>query len=369
MAKAFNTKKVSETTTENIFRDFYGSKTFIEKSAIPKSYGFVSKKGTSMEGYPDFFKDMTDFVIVVEAKALKHSDAEKEVQYYMLNNNIRTGIVGMAISGQELSQIKVTYYFKKPDNNAIEMFQVRDKFLSVDNIALTYQKKIAGETISDEELTRIIKRLNEIFHDGNKVRDTDRSLFFSGILIALRNDDFRANYHSIQPPSKTEIATTKLTLLESHNLNKRLLEAIDIELNGKVNNLSKEFSWKDRFSFISTIDFPLDTYKSIIDTIEKKIYYPFINDEKRDVLGKAYKLFLSRAGKVENKNIILTPDHIKSLMVKLARLDTNDVVLDTCMGPGGFLMEALEVLTTQTSHITNTVHMRTAKGFRGNKKA
>lgn len=24
---------------------------------------------------------------------------------------------------------------------------------------------------------------------------------------------------------------------------------------------------------------------------------------------------------------------------------------------------------TQTSHITNTVHMRTAKGFRGNKKA
>ena len=32
-------------------------------------------------------------------------------------------------------------------------------------------------------------------------------------------------------------------------------------------------------------------------------------------------------------------------MVKLARLDVNDVVLDTCMGTGGFLMEALEVLT------------------------
>lgn len=218
--------------------------------------------------------------------------------------------------------------------------------LSLENIKSTYFKKINGESISDEELTRIIKNLNEKFHEDSKVRDTDRSLFFSGILIALRNDDFRATYKNVQPPSETEIATTKLTLLEAHNLNKKLLDAIDIELRGKVNNLSKEFSWKDRFSFILTIDFGLNHYKNIIQVIEKKIYTPFINDEKRDILGKAYRIFLSRtSNKSENKNIIITPDHIKSLMVKLARLDVNDVVLDTCMGTGGFLMEALEVLT------------------------
>ena len=38
-------KKVSETVTENLFRDFYGANTFIEKSAIPSAYGFTSKKG------------------------------------------------------------------------------------------------------------------------------------------------------------------------------------------------------------------------------------------------------------------------------------------------------------------------------------
>lgn len=338
-------KTVSETITENIFREYYGAKTFIEKSAIPKKYGFVSKKGTEYAGYPDFFKDMTDFVIVVEAKALKHSDAEDEVRFYMENNDIDDkGIVGMAVSGQELSQIKVTYYYKSQNDEEIEVFQIKDTLMSLENVSKTYQKKIAGESISDEELTKIIKQLNETFHDGNKVRDTDRSLFFSGILIALRNDDFRVGYQSIQPPSDTEKATTKLTLLEAHNLNKRLLEAIDSELKGKVNNLSKEFSWRDRFAFISNIDFPLDGYKEIINLIETKIYFPFVHDEKRDVLGRAYKLFLQRAGKVENKNIILTPDHIKSLMVKLARLDVDDVVLDTCMGPGGFLMDSLEVL-------------------------
>jgi type I restriction enzyme M protein len=44
------------------------------------------------------------------------------------------------------------------------------------------------------------------------------------------------------------------------------------------------------------------------------------------------------------KNIILTPDHIKNLMVELSRLNIDDVVLDTCTGTGGFLMEAMEVL-------------------------
>lgn len=50
--------EVSETNTENIFRGFYGSTTFIEKSAISKEYGFKSKKNTNYNGYPDFFKEV-----------------------------------------------------------------------------------------------------------------------------------------------------------------------------------------------------------------------------------------------------------------------------------------------------------------------
>lgn len=48
--------KISETVTENIFRSFYGVQTFIEKTAISKSYGFKSKEKTEYKGYPDFFK-------------------------------------------------------------------------------------------------------------------------------------------------------------------------------------------------------------------------------------------------------------------------------------------------------------------------
>ena len=80
-------RKVSETITENIFRNFHGVSEFIEKSAIPTEYGFVSKNGTDADGYPDFFRDKEqEYVIIVEAKAINHLKAQKEIQFYMKNN-------------------------------------------------------------------------------------------------------------------------------------------------------------------------------------------------------------------------------------------------------------------------------------------
>jgi len=94
--------KTSETITENIFRENYGNNSFLEKSAIPKEYGFTSKSGTSYSGYPDFFKDTQDYAIIVEAKATNHDAAEDEVQFYMSNNSIDKDMVGIAVSGKPL---------------------------------------------------------------------------------------------------------------------------------------------------------------------------------------------------------------------------------------------------------------------------
>lgn len=195
-----------------------------------------------------------------------------------------------------------------------------------------------------ETLIVTLKDLNKRFSENNKVRDTDRSLFFSGLMIALKNTGFRSTYKNIQAPLKQNTVTTKVTILESHNLNIAILKAITSELDNKVNQLSKEFSWYDEFSFIKNIDYTLDEYKKIIGVIEEKIFCPFQNNEKQDILGYAYKIFLSHAGKVDNKNIILTPNHIKELMVRLASLSINDVVLDTCTGSGGFLIEAMNTM-------------------------
>ena len=338
----------SETVTENIFRDFYGPNTFIEKSAIPTSYGFISKKGTEYKGYPDFFKDREDYSIIVEAKADDIKKAEEEVVFYMLNNKIHKDLVGIAVSGQSKDSLEVSYFFKSVDDSKILLSKVKNVLLSIDAINREYLITKYGESISTESLILVLKDLNKRFNNENKIRDTDRSLFFSGLMIALTNNNFRNTYKNILAPSESEKSSTSAVILESHNLNEAILTAITKQLESKINNLSKEYSWRDKFSFIKNIDYPLADYKEIIDIIEKKIFKPFLNGEKQDILGRAYKIFLQRAGKVDNKNIILTPDHIKKLMVKLARLSEDDIVLDTCTGSGGFLMEAMETMIEQT---------------------
>lgn len=331
---------ISETVTENIFRNFYGHGTFIEKSHIPKSCKFLSKNGTKKSGYPDFFLDMDDIVFVVEAKPLDHALAQKEIKHYMNFNNIKKTIIGIAISGQNESQMKCSYYYKLLDSDTITELKVSDNLLPIDEIVKNFLRQKDGEYISEEKLINTLKSINKEIHEY--VRDTNRSLFFSGIMIALKDNNFRNLYDRILPPSKEEKARTQAKVIDARNLNESLLTSITDQLNLRVNNLSKEYNWRDKFAFIRNIDIPLDKYKEIISKIEKDVYASYALDEKQDLLGKAYKIFLSRAGKYENKNIILTPDHIKKLMIKLARLSSNDVVLDTCLGSGGFLMEAME---------------------------
>lgn len=336
---------MAESTTENHFRHFYGSTVFVEKHDIPKKFGFQSKnEGTGRDGLPDFFKDMGEWLIVVEAKSgapgLKssHGAAESEVRGYMANNAVPdTDIVGIAVSGQDADALDVTYFFRKGGNEEVEPIDGLKALLPLSQLEKHYQTIAHGDPLSDAELRRFLVQLNEWFHKDSRVRDTERSLFFSALMIALDDNQFRAVYQFQEAPDDQR-------LVEARYLNDQIVAAVKRQLSKKVNSKSKQIDWEDRFAFVKTVDIPLDEYKQIIADIDARVHQPSKQATKRDVLGRAYKIFLSRAGRMDNKNIILTPDHIIRLMVELADLQRDDVVLDTCMGSGGFLMEAMEQL-------------------------
>lgn len=318
---------------------------FIEKHDIPKKFGFRSKReGSTDDGYPDFFKDMGSWLIVVEAKSGKpgikssHAAAESEVRGYMLNNAVQdVNIVGIALSGQTLESLRITYFFRKSSAQEIEEIEELKALVTLKVLTTHYEKVAHGDPLSDTELRRFLVNLNERFHKDSRVRDTERSLFFSALMIALDDKKFRGVY-------KSQVAPDDRRLVEGRYLNDEIVEAVKRQLSKKVNSESKQIDWEDRFAFVKTVDIPLHEYKKIITDIDERVHQPSKQTTRRDVLGRAYKIFLSRAGKMDNKNIILTPDHIKKLMVDLASLERDDVVLDTCMGSGGFLMEAMEQL-------------------------
>lgn len=337
---------MAESTTENLFREFYGASTFVEKRDIPKEFGFRSKrKGSIDDGFPDFFKDMGSWLIVVEAKSGEpglrsdHAAALIDVRSYMTNNAVpHVDIVGIALSGQTLESLRVTYLLRRGDTDEVEEMEGLQSLVSLDALANYYDAAAHGDPLSDIELQRFLVGLNEKFHKDSRVRDTERSLFFSALMIALDDEQFRAVYKLQQPPADKRLVRARF-------LNDEIVAAVDRQLKDKMDeNWSKEIDWKDRFAFVKTIDIPLDEYKGIITEIDDRVHQPSKRLMKRDILGRAYKVFLSRAGKMDNKNIILTPDHIKTFMVDLAQLARDDVVLDTCMGSGGFLMDAMEQL-------------------------
>jgi type I restriction enzyme M protein len=341
---------MAESTTENLFRDFYGASTFIEKRDIPKKFGFQSKrKGSKDDGFPDFFKDMGSWLIVVEAKSgapgprSDHAAALADVRSYMTNNAApHTDIVGIAVSGQTLDSLRVTHLLRKGDSDEIEEMEGLQSLVSLEALGNHYAAAAIGDPLSDTELRRFLRRLNERFHKDSRVRDTERSLFFSALMIALDDEPFRNVYNSIGEPEDDRLVAARY-------LNDAIVDAVARQLEKKINSESKQIDWRDRFAFLKTVDIPLDEYKEIIGEIDERVHQPSKRAVKRDILGRAYKIFLSRAGKMDNKNIILTPDHIKTLMVDLARLGRDDIVLDTCMGSGGFLMDAMEQLVLQAN--------------------
>jgi type I restriction enzyme M protein len=352
---------VAESTTENLFREFYGSSTFVEKRDIPKKFGFQSKRaGSTVDGFPDFFRDMGTWLIVVEAKSgnagakTDHAAAVADVRSYMTSNAVpHVDIVGVALSGQTEESLRVSYLFRKGDTDDIEDLDDLRSLVSLDALTKRYAAAAHGDPLSDVELRRFLVQLNERFHTDSRVRDTERSLFFSALMIALDDEPFRAVYRATGRPEDER-------LVEARYLNDQIVAAVKRQLVKKVNYESKQIDWEDRFAFVKTIDIPLDEYQSIIDDIDSRVHQPSKQSMKRDILGRAYKIFLSRAGKMDNRNIILTPDHIKTFMVDLARLGRDDVVLDTCMGSGGFLMDAMEQLVdkahgdeSQIDHIHN----------------
>ena len=352
----------------------------------------ASKKGTGESGFPDFTAKVKDFLIVIEDKSdlSKHFkldsnscidlDNIKSITDYAVNGAIHYAkhlakntsfkkIIAIGVSGDERHH-KISPYFINERGildkklNDLETFTL----LNEDNIESYYSQEILNitpkEETTDEEVKQDAEYLHECLRNYGAIKDADKPLIVSGILLAL--DEMKENKLNIDYLNNDGATTDgqKLWELIEKNLkrarlspetkrDKVLSQFSVIKDTKKINELC-EISDKNGIKINST---PLRYYAEFV---KNKIYDNIKSiKNSEDYLGRFYSEFMRfSGGDAQSLGIVLTPRHITDLFCELADLKPNDIILDPCCGTGGFLVSAMNNMISKTNDITQKNNIR-----------
>ncbi|WP_336368736.1 HsdM family class I SAM-dependent methyltransferase [Avibacterium paragallinarum] len=332
----------------------------------------ASKSRTGNVGYPEFCGVVKDFLIVIEDKAdiAKHSKKDENgliaqdtasIKDYAVNGALHYGlhlakhtsykkIIAIGVSGDEKRhQITPLFINECGEYKELENLETFTLF-STDNIDEYYFRNILKEPTNEdkttEEILKDAKQLHEDLRNYGSIQDKDKPLIVSGILLALREIDYK-NF-SLDNLNGDNLVTDgdKIYKAIQDNLNRA-----QVQPEVKKDKLLSQFSVIKDTKVINEINenlgkTPLKHYAEFID---KHIYHniKYIQSAE-DYLGRFYGEFMSYSGgDGQTLGIVLTPKHIVELFCDLADLKPQDKVFDPCCGTGGFLIAAMHHMLQQ----------------------
>ncbi len=315
-----------------------------DNAKIDKLLKNASKRGNK-KGYPDFLlysRKYPELLIVVEAKA----DSNKHVSAtldnyadYAVDGSLlyasflakEFDVLAIGISGEDNNNLRISHYLQlKEEKNAYPLFD--DKVLTIDEYFEGIRESNYKFNQDYAKLIAYTKTLNESLH-AKKIKESQRALLISGILIALKDKAFKAGYKKHE---KVE------------QLVKALYTAIDGQLSTAEIPQKKIDVLTNAFTFIKTNPTLTDKregkkfLEDLIDEIDEEINGFMVTHKYVDTVSQFYIEFLRYANNDKGLGIVLTPPHITELFVELAGVDKNSVILDNCCGTGGFLISAMK---------------------------
>ncbi|MBK5719884.1 N-6 DNA methylase [Dysgonomonas sp. Marseille-P4677] len=351
---------------------------------IDKALKTASKAGTGNVGFPEFCGIVKDFLIVIENKAdlsfhIKRDDNNlisrdvPSIKSYAINgalfyalhlakNTNYAKIIAIGVSGNEakhrISPIFINERGDYKELNDVETFTL----FSEQNIDEYYVKNILKEETPDEKTTADIikdaKVLHEDLRNYGSIQDKDKPLIVSGILLALREMEFKG------------FDINSLTGDDINTDGEKIYKAIEDNLRrARVSPTTKKDKLLNQFSIIKDTaiineknDYlgktPLRHYTEFL---HKHIYQniKYIHSAE-DYLGRFYGEFMSYSGgDGQNLGIVLTPKHITELFCDLAELKPTDSVLDPTCGTAGFLIASMHSMLQQTNNKAQQQSIRT----------
>jgi type I restriction enzyme M protein len=321
-----------------------------QKSDTPRINKLLksASKAGSGAGYPEFIissSSYDDFLVVIECKAnASHHESHTHDQYaaYAVDGALlyashlakEYDVLAIGVSGQTKRELRVSHYLFLKGGVYAPAFG--KDLLSHEDYYAGYISDPRKFSQDYDKLLGYSRTLNETLH-AKKVKESQRSLLISGILIALQNPAFEASFrrHKTAQQLANNLVATIIDELGGSDLPK---DKLDIIRNG--------------FGFIrthATLSKDKKFFLELILGIDKHINSFRKNYKYLDTLGQFYIEFLRYANNDKGLGIVLTPPHITDLFAALAGVDKDSIVFDNTCGTSGFLISSMSLMVADAA--------------------
>lgn len=356
-----------------------------EKSSISEinaALSKASKSGSGKIGKPEFIGVIKDFVVVIENKADTNNHIKldgqtinqdtKAIQKYAVNGAVHYGlhiaqstsfkkIIAIGVSGDE-KRHRITPVFVDETKCYTQLPNI-ESFISFseNNIEEYYMREIVKEpTDKERELEDILKDAEELHEDlrnYGSLKDVDKPLVVSGLLLALRESEFKNFSIDSLTGDQTQTDGQKIYAAIESNLRRS-----DVSPDVKRDKILSQFSIIKDTQILNEVRPSLGKtpLKHFTEFLQSRIYDSIkYNRSSEDYLGRFYGEFMSYSGgDGQTLGIVLTPKHITDLFCDLVNIKPDDVVLDPCTGTGGFLISAMHNMLSQSDTETEKKNIR-----------
>ena len=365
----------NEAKTSQIFRKllkekgYYDDKDVIveeqqtDNKKLAKLLQNASKSGAG-KGFPDFIITCgryPDLVIVVECKAdTKYHESTTLDSYreYAIDGALlyasfvskEYDVIAIGFSGEKESLTRLSHYIQLNGEKDYHQLFNEGELLDMNS----YHNGLMQSTYKfNQDFNKLIDYTKEVNEElqNKKIKERLRALLISGILIALKNERFKAEYKNYQ--------TTQLLVTNLFNSITAELEKSDVPDRNKK-SLIKGFEFITTNPSINNSSAEGKKYVTdLISNCDERINGFMVTHKYIDTISQFYVEFLRYANNDKGLGIVLTPPHITELFCELAQIDKDSVVLDNCAGTGGFLVSAMKrMLEDANGDIAKEMHIK-----------
>ena len=348
---------------KNAAIDFFPNGSRVDE--IQNALKTASKRGTDKQGFPEFTAVVNDFVIVIEDKAdsnfqANYLDADKKFlltdtksiinyaengalfyAWKIIQNSTFKKVFAFGCSGTDKKKILIRPIFVNPNGYKIMPYEKDFSNFSVEkirryNTEKVYEKKPV-EQVEFEKIISRSKQLNEDLRNYGQLRDTEKPLVVSGILLALKDDEFDTEHLIHEEKEKSD--GNKIW-----NAISNTLKNIKVEPDVKKSRLLDQFDFIKNRPYLSQFTEKLgkSPLRYFSEYVDSNVITAIVNNSPEDILGRFYSEFISYSGgDGQSLGIVLTPRHIAELFCDLADVKPTDKVFDPCCGTAAFLIAAM----------------------------